>query len=138
MREAAEQVWPAFWMPGIDQERQGAVEVGVGENELRRFAAEFERHRRDMAGRRRLHQRADGDRAGEGEMPDAGMGGERRARLFAEARHDIERAGGKARLAREIGERERSEAGFLRGLQDAGVAHRQRRADRCGPAICIG
>ena len=57
------------------------------------------------------------------------MGGERRARLFAKARHDIERARGKARLAREIGERKRGEAGFLRGLEHAGVAHRQRRAD---------
>ena len=113
----------------IDQERQGAVEVGVGEHELRRLAAEFERHRRDMARRGFLHQRPDGDRAGEGEVPDAGMGGERRARLFAKTGNDIERARGKTRLAREIGERKRGEAGFLRGLEHAGVAHRQRRAD---------
>ena len=113
----------------IDQERQRAVEVGVGEHELRRFSAEFERHRRDMARRRRLHQRPDRDRAGEGKVADAGMGGERRARLLAEARDDVERAGRKTRLPRQVGERERGEAGFLRRLQDAGVAHRQRRAD---------
>ncbi len=53
----------------------------------------------------------------------------RGARFLAQAWHDIERAGGKARLPRQIGERERGEAGFLRRLQDAGVAHRQRRAD---------
>ena len=57
------------------------------------------------------------------------MGGERRARLLAEARNDIERAGGKAGLARQIGERERGQAGLLGRLQHAGVAHRQRRAD---------
>ncbi len=57
------------------------------------------------------------------------MRGERRAGLFAEAGHDIERACRKARLAREIGERERGEASFLRGLQHASVAHRERPAD---------
>ena len=114
----------------VDQERHGAVEVGVGEDELGRFPAEFQRHGRDMPGGRRLDQRSDGDRSGERQMADAGMGGERCARLLAEARHDIEGAVRKARLAGEIGERERSEAGLLRRLQDAGVAHRQRRADR--------
>ena len=129
MREDAEQVWPAFWMPALTRNGKRAVEVGVGEHELRRFSPKFERHRRDVAGRGFLHQRAHRDRAGEGEMPDARMGGERCARLFAEARNDIERACGKARLAREIGERKRSEAGFLCGLEHAGVAHRERRAD---------
>ena len=105
-------------------------EIGVGENQLGRFSPEFERHRRDMARRGRLHQRADSDRAGEREMAHARMAGKRRARLLAETRHDVERAGGKAGLAREVGERKRSEAGFFRRLQDAGVAHRQRRADR--------
>ena len=114
---------------GIDQERQRAVEIGVGEHELRRLAAELERHRRDMARRRRLDQRADGDRTREGNVPHARMRGERRAGLLAEARHDVERAGGKTRLPREVGERERGEAGFLRGLEHAGVAHRERRAD---------
>ena len=113
----------------IDQERECAVEVGVGEHELGRFAAEFEGHRRDMARGRSLDERPDCDRAGEGKMPDPGVGGERRAGHFAEARHDIERARRKARLAREIGERQRSQAGLLGGLQHARVAHRQRRAD---------
>ena len=83
-----------------------------------------------MARRRRLHQRADRDRTGEGEVSDAGVGGERRARLLAEARDDVERACGKTRLPREVRERERGEAGFLRGLKHTGVAHRERRADR--------
>ncbi len=83
-----------------------------------------------MPGGRRLDQRSDGDRAGKRQMAHAGMGGERRARLFAEARHDIEGAVRKAGLAGEIGKRERSEAGLLGRLQHAGVAHRQRRADR--------
>ncbi len=129
MRDDAEQVWPAFWMPALTRNGKRAVEIGVREHQLRRLAAEFERHRRDMAGRGFLHQRANSDRAGEGEMPDARMGGERCARLFAEARNDVERAGRKPRLAHEIGERKRGEAGFLCGLQNAGVAHRQRRAD---------
>ena len=138
MREAAEQVCPAFWIPALTRTGSAALEVGVGEDELRRLAAEFERHRRDMARGRRLDQRPDCERAGEGEVVDARMARERRAGLLAEARHDVERAGGKARLAGEVGERERGQAGVLRRLQDAGIAHRERRADRLRPTICIG
>ena len=58
------------------------------------------------------------------------MDRERRARLLAEPWHDVERAGGKAGLAREIGECEGGQARFFSRLQDAGVAHRQRRPDR--------
>ncbi len=82
-----------------------------------------------MARRRRLDQRPDRNRAGEGKVAHAGMGGERGARLLAEAGNDVERACRKTRFPRQIGERERGEAGFLRRLEHAGVAHRQRRAD---------
>ena len=92
-----------------------------------------------MARRRSLHQRADRDRASEGEVSDAGVGRERRARLLAEARDDIERPRGKPRLPREVRERERGEAGFLGGLQHAGgVPHREGRADGATALICIG
>ena len=129
MREAAEQVWPAFWMPALTRNGSARSRSASANTSLRRFSPEFQRHRRDMARRRRLDQRPDRDRAGEGKVADAGMGGERRARLLAEAGNDVERAGRKTRFPRQIGERERGEAGFLRRLQDAGVAHRQRRAD---------
>src|SRR5260370_40080798 len=119
---------PSVLDPRVDEDWQRAFEIRVSEDELRRLAAEFERDWRDMARRRRLHQRADGDRSGEGKMPHTGVASERRARLLPEARNDIERSGGKAGFPRKVGERERREAGFLRGFEHASVAHRARRA----------
>ena len=57
------------------------------------------------------------------------MVGERRARVLAQARHDVERAFGKARLDREFGQTQRHQARLLGGLDDAGVADRERGAD---------
>ncbi len=58
------------------------------------------------------------------------MAGQRRAGLGARARHDVERARRQARAAGEGGEGERGQAGLLGGLEDAGVAHGERAADR--------
>jgi hypothetical protein len=54
---------------------------------------------------------------------------ERRARLRAEARHDIERAVGKADVAGEFSHADDGEARVLGRLEDAGVAASERRAD---------
>ena len=129
MREAAEQVWPAFWMPaltrnGSARSRSASANTSCGDlppsssvtGATWRAAAAWTSAPTATEPVKEM-------------MPDAWMGGERRARLLAEAGHDIERAGRKTRLPREVGERERGEAGFLRRLQHAGVAHRQRRAD---------
>ncbi len=130
MREEAEQVWPAFWMPALTRNgsaRSRSASANTTCGDLPPSSSVTGATWRAAAA---CTSAPDRNRPGEGEMPDAGMGGERRAGLFAEARHDVERAVRKARLAREIGERKRGQAGFLRRLQHAGVAHRQRRADR--------
>ena len=77
-----------------------------------------------------LDQRADAWGAGEAEVPDAWMGGERGARLFAKAGRDVQRPGRQARLFRDGGEGEGGEAGLFGGFQHAGVAHGERSADR--------
>ena len=59
-----------------------------------------------------------------------GMVRERRARLLAEARHDIQRALGKAGFGRQFREPQRREAGLLGGLEHAGVADGERGRDR--------
>ena len=56
---------------------------------------------------------------------NARMTGKRGARHFAQAGHDIERAGGKTGVLGDAGEGQRREAGFLRWLDHGGVACRQ-------------
>ena len=127
-REPAEQVWPAFCTIALTTVGERGVPVGVGEDDLRRLAAELQRAADMVARRGGLDQRSDLLAAGEGDEVDAGMVRQRRARLLAEARHDVERALGKAGFRREFGKAQRHEAGFLGRLDDAGVADRERGA----------
>ena len=130
MREAAEQVWPPFWMPAVDKKGQGRVEVGIGKDDLRGFAAQLQRHRHHVLCRRSLHQRAGGDRAGEGDMLHPRMARKRRSGLRPQPRHHVQRPCGQACLRCQMGKGQRGEAGFFCGFQHAGIAHRQRRANR--------
>jgi len=74
--------------PGIGEHRHRRtrhrrIEVGVGEHDVGRFAAEFERDALEVAGGR-LDDRLPGHmRAGEGDLVDAGMRGQCRARGLA-------------------------------------------------------
>ena len=115
---------------GIDEEGQRPIEIGIGEDELGRLATELERHWNDVLGSGLLDEAADGDRAGERDVIDAGVGGERSTGLFAEAGNDVERAGGQAGLLGDAGEGNRGETGLLGGLQHDGIAHGQGAADR--------
>src|SRR5690606_26180456 len=83
---------------GVDDDGESCLLIRVGEDELSRLAAELQRHRPMVPRRRLLHQRADLGRAGEGDVVDARMAGERRPRLLAEARNDVEGAGRKPDL----------------------------------------
>jgi hypothetical protein len=68
-------------MPGIDQKRKGTVEIGIGKDNLRRFSAQFQRHRDDILRGGLLHLAAGFERSGEGEMIDIVMGSRARHRL---------------------------------------------------------
>ena len=83
---------------GIDEERQRRVEIGVGEHQLRRLAAELQRHRHDVPRRRGLDEPADRDRAGEGDVVDARMRRQRRARLLASPGTTLSAPAGQPRL----------------------------------------
>ena len=106
------------------------VEVGIGEHQLRRLAAKLKRHRNDVLGGSALDDLADRHRAGEGDVVDARMRGEGGASLIAEARHDVERAVGQAGFLGDLGEGDGGEAGLFGRLQDDGIAHCERAADR--------
>src|SRR5579859_6326264 len=75
---------------GADQEWQRALEVGVVEQDLRRLAAELERHGHCMRRGGRLHASADPERAREREMLDIGMRGQRLSGARARARDHIQ------------------------------------------------
>ena len=76
---------------------------------------------RDRRARRR--------RAGERDVVDAGVRGERRARLAAEPGDDVERAVGQPAAGRELGDAQQRQARVLGRLDDAGVAGGERAAD---------
>ncbi len=122
----------------IDDDRHDIVETGVGEYDLRRLAAEFERHRA-MVLRRRLRDRSSRDgRTGEADVIDARMRCQRSAGLAAIPGDDVERAVGEthcfgASSATRSSERQASSAGLTTQALPAASA-----APTLRPKICIG
>ena len=121
-------------LPGVlhdrrDEHGQRGVEIGVGEDDLRRLPAEFERHGDVVVGGHLDDRRAGCGRAGERNVVDARMPRERRARLVAVARDDVQRAVGQARFRREFGDAQDRHARVLGRLHHARVAGRERRRD---------
>ncbi|CRJ98752.1 hypothetical protein BN1708_009490 [Verticillium longisporum] len=101
---------------------RGAVEVGVGEDEQRRLAARLERHGLEGGGGQ-AHDGAAGRRAaGEGELVDAGVGGEGGAGVGAAAVEHVEHAARQAGGGHEAGEVEHGQGRLLGGLEDDRVA----------------
>ena len=117
---------PGVLDAGIDEEGQGRVEVGIGEDDLRALAAELEHALDGVPRRRLLHQGADLVAAGERDEVDAGVRRERRAGFLAEAGDDVERAVGQPRCRRQLGEAQRRQAGVLGRREHCRVAHGER------------
>ena len=79
-----------------------AVEIGVREDDGRRLAAELERDALEVAGGGLDDQLADLGRAGEGDLVDVGMLGQRRAGRLAEAGDDVDDAVRECRPPRSV------------------------------------
>ena len=123
----------------LTDERQRRVEIGIGEHDLRRLAAELQRAPGSVRWRRPAGPaRPASARAGERDVVDAGMRGERCARLVAVAGDDVERARPAGRPRRELArraarDRQASSAGLTtQALPMASAAPTLR------PKICIG
>src|ERR1700733_6242964 len=97
---------PGVAAKSIHGGRYGGVDIGVGEDDVRRFTAEFERHFLDVASGGAKDFLADGGGAGEGNLIDAGMVCHRGARGGAEAGHDIYYARRKVGLLGQFGKSE--------------------------------
>ena len=128
-------------LPGVlddrlQDDRQGARKVGVGEDDLRRLAAELQHALHGVARGGLLHERPDLDGAGERDEVDARMAGEGGAGFVSVARDDVERAFRQSDVRREARDLERGKARVLGRLQHGGVAHRERGRQR--PAEDLG
>jgi hypothetical protein len=111
----------------LDDGRDGQLVAGVVEHDVRGFSAQLQ-HALDRVDRSRLlDQHADLVGAREGDEVDIRMVRQAGASLFAQARHDVQRAGRKADFQRQLGHADDGQAGILGWLDHAGVAHRQGR-----------
>ena len=105
------------------------LEIGVGEDDVRRLAAELERDLLQVR-RRVVHDAASGLRAaGERDLVDELARGERVADDRAGSEHDVDDAGRKLELLEDRRQADRRERRQLRGLEDADVARRERRRE---------
>jgi hypothetical protein len=78
--------------------RDDGLEVGVGEDDLRRLPAELERHATELPGGLDRDLPADLRAAREADLADVRVPGERRAGRLAEPRDDVDRTFGEAGL----------------------------------------
>ena len=107
----------------------GGVEIGVVQDDVGRFAAEFERNFFQVAGGGVQDQLADFGGAGEGDFVHVGMRGESGAGGFAVARDDVDDAIGESGFLKEFAEAKRGERRLLGGLQNYGAAGGERGAE---------
>ena len=106
--------------------RHRDAEIGVREHDHGRLAAELERDVLEVARRGLDDQPPDFAGAGEGDLVDAGMGGERGARGLAEAGDDVDHAVGEASLKDELPEAQRRQRRLLGGFEHDRAAGRER------------
>ena len=113
----------------VDRALGGAVEVGVGEDDVRRLAAEFHGDALDRAGRGAEDRLARLRLARERNLVDAGVLGHGAADEGAGTGNDVERPGWQARLGHQLPEHQRGQRRHRGRLQNDGVAERQRRSN---------
>ena len=107
----------------------GDVEVGVGEDDVRRLPAQLERDPLEVAGGGPHDRLTGGGGTGEGDLVDVAVFSQRRARGLAEPRHDIDYAGRNPGFHHQFGEPQRRQRRLFGRLQDHGAAGGERRAD---------
>ncbi len=117
---------------GLDRLLDGAVEVGVSEDDERRVAAELQHQVLDRLGRLAEEQPANLGRAGEGEHAHARVLGPGRDDLGGAAGDYVEDAGGNAGAFGKNGKGERRERRFMGGMGDRRAAGGERRRRLAG------
>ena len=116
IRVRALQVWPGVEEALAHPVGDGGGQVGVGQDDVGRLAAELEGHPLDRAGGHLGHPLAGPGRAGEGHHVDVPVGGDGLADDRTEPGHQVEHAGRHADLVHDVGQHEGVERGHLAGL----------------------
>ena len=124
-------------LPGIaedrrDRPRHRLGQIGVGEDDAGRLAAQFQRHLLDRVGGQAQDLAAGHRLAGEADLVDVRVGAERAADGRAGPGHDVEHTLRQPRLQRELPEPHRAERGVAGRLEHGGVAGRQARPELPG------
>ena len=114
---------------GVRRGGGGLLEVGVGEDDVGRLAAELERDALDRPGRAAHHLLPDLGRAGEADLGDVGVLDQPLPDDRALADDDVDDALGEAGLEREVAEPDRGQRRELGRLEHDGVPARERGAE---------
>src|SRR3954468_3579866 len=113
---------------GGDDALNHPVLAGVGVDNRRALATEFERDRRHAVGRGAHDRLANSGGSREADLAHAGMGGERLATFLAVARDYIDDTGRQVILA-DFSNEQHGQRSILSGLQDNAVSGADRRGD---------
>ena len=115
--------------------RYGAGEIGIGQDDVGRLAAEFLRHALDGRRGRLRHQHAGPGGAGDRDHVHVGVRGQRGADLRPFAVDQVEHTRRNAGVVHHLREQQRAQRRQLAGLQDDGAARRQGGADLRGDLV---
>ena len=123
------QHWPLLKKMPFAAPCDRRLEVGVGEDHVRRLAAELERDLLEVAGSRLDDQLADLGRAGERDLVDAVVRGQSRRRRPPNPVTMLTTPVGQPGLLHQLAEAQRRQRRLLGGLEHDGAAARQRRRE---------
>ena len=110
----------------VGRSGDGGVDVGVVEDDVGRLAAEFERDLLQIASGGLKDELANFGRAGEGDLVDVRMRGQRGAGRFAVAGNDVDDAIGNTGFLNHFAEKQCGERSLLGGLEHDSAASGQR------------
>ena len=129
MRDAAEQVCPAFWMPALTRKGSAASRSASAKTICGLLPPSSSVTGTVFFAAAAWISRPTATEPVKDRCCTPRMRRQRRAGFLAQPRHHVQRAGRQAGLVRDAREGQRRQAGLLGRLQHAGVAHRQRGAD---------
>ena len=112
-----------------------ALSVGVGEDDVRRLAAQLQRQLGEVLGAAAYHMAGGGGAAGKGDLAHQRMAGERCAGARAETGHHVDHACREAGFMGQAGQLRDGRRGVLGRLEHDGVAGRQGRGELDGGQV---
>ena len=119
---------PGVLHDGVEHHGHGCVQVRIGKDDLGALAAQLQRHGAVALCRHLLNDRAHLGAAGEADVVNARVACQRIAHFVPIARHDVDGAGRKTHLGRQLRHADQRQAGVFGRFHNAHIACRQRAA----------